>query len=131
MKSTGLIQLVGKLHQACKIHNLHQVCGVFNYVPVNKTSSFLCLDYCSFEEQYPTLCGYTRSSGSFRWLLGSGSTLSTNTGPPNDHTLGDSRGRSRKISQLAGSLPTICQEVMFALLVPRLLISMQQAVTNL
>ncbi len=36
-----------------------------------------------------------------------------------------------KLSQLAGSLPTICQEVMFALLVPRLLISMQQAVTNL
>ena len=29
MKSTGLIQLVGKLHQAGKIYNLHQVCGVF------------------------------------------------------------------------------------------------------
>ncbi len=29
MKSTGLIQLVGKLHQAGKIQNLHQVCGVF------------------------------------------------------------------------------------------------------
>ena len=26
MKSTGLIQLVGKLHQAVKIHNLYQVC---------------------------------------------------------------------------------------------------------
>ena len=29
MKSTGLIQLVGNLHQASKIHNLHQVCGIF------------------------------------------------------------------------------------------------------
>ena len=29
MKSTGFIQLVGKSHQAGKIHNLHQVCGVF------------------------------------------------------------------------------------------------------
>ena len=32
MKSTGLIQLVGKLHQAGRIHNLHQVCGVFGCV---------------------------------------------------------------------------------------------------
>ncbi|CAB4026654.1 MAM and LDL-receptor class A domain-containing 2-like, partial [Paramuricea clavata] len=48
-------------------------------------------DYCSFEEQYPQLCGYTRSTGRFQWLLGSGSTSSVNTGPSNDHTLGDSR----------------------------------------
>ncbi len=32
MKSTGLIQLVGKLHRAGKIHNLHQVCGVLGCV---------------------------------------------------------------------------------------------------
>ncbi len=33
MKSTGLIQLVGNLHQAGKIHNLHQVySGVFGCV---------------------------------------------------------------------------------------------------
>ncbi len=32
MKSTGLIQLVGNLHQAGKIHNLHQVCGGFGFV---------------------------------------------------------------------------------------------------
>ena len=33
MKSTGLVQLVGKLHQAGKIHNLlHQVCRVFGCV---------------------------------------------------------------------------------------------------
>ncbi len=29
------IQLVGKLHQAGKIHNLHQVCGVFGCDGVN------------------------------------------------------------------------------------------------
>ncbi len=34
MKSTGLIQLVGNLHQAGKIHNLHQVCGVFGCVMI-------------------------------------------------------------------------------------------------
>ena len=50
MKSTGLIQVVGKLHQAGKIidnpesyvfwivygkiHNLHQVCGVFGCVVI-------------------------------------------------------------------------------------------------
>ncbi len=33
MKSTGLIQLVANLHQAGKIHNLHQVCGVWAVVP--------------------------------------------------------------------------------------------------
>ena len=32
MKSTGLIQLVDNLHQADKIHNLHQVCEVFGCV---------------------------------------------------------------------------------------------------
>ncbi len=32
MKSTGLIQLVGRLHQAGKIHNLRQVCRVFGCV---------------------------------------------------------------------------------------------------
>ena len=32
MKSTGLIQLVGNLHQAGKIHNLRQICGVFGCV---------------------------------------------------------------------------------------------------
>ena len=32
MKSTGLIQLVDNLHQAGKIHNLRQVCGVFGCV---------------------------------------------------------------------------------------------------
>ncbi len=36
MKSTGLIQPVVNLHQAGKIHNLHQVCGVFGCVWVTK-----------------------------------------------------------------------------------------------
>ncbi len=35
MKSTGLIQLVDKLHQAGKMHNLHQVCGIFDCVVVS------------------------------------------------------------------------------------------------
>ena len=35
MKSTGLIQLVDKLHQAGKMHNLHQVCGIFGCVVVS------------------------------------------------------------------------------------------------
>ena len=33
-KSTGLIQLVGNLHQAGRIHNLHQVCGVYAFVSI-------------------------------------------------------------------------------------------------
>ena len=39
MKSTGLIQIVGKLHQAGKIHNLHQVCGVFGCVRLSRSWS--------------------------------------------------------------------------------------------
>ena len=35
MKTTSFVQLVGKLHQAVKIHNLHQVCGVFGCVSQN------------------------------------------------------------------------------------------------
>ncbi len=40
MKSTGLIQLVGNLYQDGRIHNLHQVCGVFRCVAVDNDGSF-------------------------------------------------------------------------------------------
>ena len=65
------------------------------HVKVNEIGffSFTYLVSCTFEESYPPLCNYKKGSGRFKWLLGSGGTPSTSTGPSNDHTLRDSRGK--------------------------------------
>ena len=50
---------------------------------------------CDFESPVSQLklCGWTqRSDDNFNWTLGQGTTSSINTGPSNDHTLGDQRG---------------------------------------
>jgi len=40
------------------------------------------------------LCGWKQYPGdNFDWRLGQGATASFNTGPSNDHTLGDKRGK--------------------------------------
>lgn len=50
---------------------------------------------CDFESPVSQLrlCGWTQRPGdNIDWRVGQGTTLSINTGPSNDHTLGDSRG---------------------------------------
>lgn len=50
---------------------------------------------CSFESPISQLqlCGWKQRPGdNFDWRLGQGATSSVNTGPSNDHTLGDKRG---------------------------------------
>ena len=46
---------------------------------------------CTFEESH--ICGYTQdTSDRFNWDRGSGATITQNTGPAADHTLGSSAG---------------------------------------
>jgi hypothetical protein len=54
-----------------------------------KCSSY---NQCSFETN---MCGYVNvnQNDSFDWTPGKGETLSSNTGPPNDHTIGSPEGR--------------------------------------
>lgn len=50
---------------------------------------------CDFESPLSQLkmCGWTqRSDDNFDWRLGQGATSSINTGPSNDHTLGNQKG---------------------------------------
>ena len=50
---------------------------------------------CDFESpvSQSRLCGWTQRPGdNINWLVGQGATSSINTGPSNDHTLGDKRG---------------------------------------
>ncbi|XP_063956551.1 MAM and LDL-receptor class A domain-containing protein 1-like [Lytechinus pictus] len=55
-------------------------------------SSIPALIQCDFED--PNICGYTQENGTddFNWLRQSANTPSSDTGPPNDHTLGTSAG---------------------------------------
>ena len=46
---------------------------------------------CTFEESH--ICGYTQdTSDNFNWDRGSGATITPNTGPAADHTLGSGSG---------------------------------------
>ncbi len=54
MKSTGLIQLVGNLHQAGKIHSLHQVCGVFGCTEVKGINAPSIVPSISLKAHWPT-----------------------------------------------------------------------------
>lgn len=54
---------------------------------------------CDFESPIPQLqrCGWKQYPGdNFDWRRGQGATSSINTGPSNDHTLGDKRGKVLK-----------------------------------
>lgn len=45
---------------------------------------------CTFQDG---ICGYTQDTGdSFDWTRGSGATVTPNTGPASDHTLGSPAG---------------------------------------
>lgn len=49
---------------------------------------------CDFESAISPFCTWTNvvTGDDFDWLIGSGSTLSLNTGPQADNTIGDDRG---------------------------------------
>ena len=55
---------------------------------------------CDFESPFPALqlCGWKnlKAGDNFDWSYGQGATSSISTGPANDHTLGDKRGKWSK-----------------------------------
>ena len=59
---------------------------------------------CDFENPYSQLCAWKNiKTDKMDWRLGQGKTSSLNTGPSNDHTLGDGRGRATKLTNTTKS----------------------------
>ena len=48
---------------------------------------------CNFEDYNDPYCTYANvNTDTFMWSIGTGGTLTANTGPSNDHTLGTNKG---------------------------------------
>lgn len=52
---------------------------------------------CTFEDYNTPYCQWANvNTDTFMWSIGAGSTLTPNTGPDNDHTLGNGKGTCKR-----------------------------------
>ena len=74
------------------IHNKLLANNLFSEM---KRNELIFVVECTFEETNPPLCGWVNVRGRDRidWNRATGRTASIGTGPTNDHTYGNSKGR--------------------------------------